>query len=69
MTTVTVLGYCARGAALLPIVATMWGSAALADVPPSERIYSRTQTWTCAGLGVFQALYRRVSEEVRGMAL
>ena len=58
MKTTSVLGHCARGAALLPIVATMtWGSAALADVPPSERIYSRAQTWTCAGLGVFQALY------------
>ncbi len=31
--------------------------AAHADVPPSERIYSRTQTWTCDGLGVFEALY------------
>jgi hypothetical protein len=31
--------------------------AAHADVPPSERIYSRTQTWTCEGLGVFEALY------------
>jgi hypothetical protein len=31
--------------------------AAHADVPPSERIYSRTQTWTCEGLGLFEALY------------
>jgi hypothetical protein len=30
---------------------------ARADVPPSEHIYSRTQTWTCGGLGVFEALY------------
>ena len=28
-----------------------------ADVPPSEHIYSRAQTWTCEGLGVFEALY------------
>lgn len=28
-----------------------------ADVPPSEHIYSRTQTWTCDGLGLFEALY------------
>ena len=31
--------------------------AAHADVPPSEHIYSRTQTWTCDGIGVFEALY------------
>jgi hypothetical protein len=31
--------------------------AASADVPPSEKIYSRTQMWTCDGLGVFRALY------------
>ena len=31
--------------------------AAHADVPPSEKIYSRTQAWTCTGLGVFEALY------------
>ncbi len=58
MKTSTVLGHCVRGAALVPIVATMaLSSAASADVPPSERIYSRAQTWTCQGLGVFQALY------------
>lgn len=28
-----------------------------ADVPPSEKIYSRSQTWTCPGLGEFEALY------------
>ncbi len=58
MKTGTVIRSLVRGAACLPIVATMGlGPAASADVPPSERIYSRTQTWTCAGLGVFQALY------------
>lgn len=54
----TVLGHCLRGAALVPLISTTaLSSAASADVPPSERIYSRAQTWTCAGLGVFQALY------------
>lgn len=33
------------------------GPAASAEVPPSERIYSRAQTWTCPDLGIFQALY------------
>jgi hypothetical protein len=30
---------------------------ARADVPPSDRIYSRAQTWACGDLGVFSALY------------
>ncbi len=58
MKALTVLGYCMRGAALVPLILTMaLSSAASADVPPSERIYARVQTWTCQGLGVFQALY------------
>jgi hypothetical protein len=39
-------------AALFVVVPT-----AHADVPPSEHIYPRGQTWSCEGLGVFEALY------------
>jgi hypothetical protein len=42
---------------LLTAASMGFGSAAHADVPPSDKIYSRTQTWTCPGLGVFTALY------------
>ena len=42
----------ATAAALLAVA-----PAARAEVPPSEKIYPRTQTWTCEGLGVFEALY------------
>ncbi len=46
------------GAVCLPVAATLaLGGAANAEVPPSEKIYSRVQTWTCEGLGVFEALY------------
>lgn len=38
-------------------VALAMAPTAHADVPPSEQIYARTQTWTCEGLGVFEALY------------
>lgn len=49
----------------IAVAATATGVAAVlgvaptahANVPPSERIYSRAQTWTCDGLGVFEALY------------
>ena len=45
------------GAAMTVAAVLAVAPAAHADVPPSEHIYSRAQTWTCAGLGVFEALY------------
>jgi len=45
------------GGAVSAAAAFALAPAAHADVPPSERIYSRTQTWTCGELGVFKALY------------
>jgi hypothetical protein len=52
-------GWCGRaGVTGLLIAASMGlGSPAHADIPPSDKIYSRTQTWTCPGLGTFTALY------------
>ena len=46
-------------AGLATIVAVVLAAppTAHADVPPSEHIYPRTQTWTCDGLGVFEAVY------------
>ena len=40
-------------AALVPLA----GTAAMAAAPPSEKIFSRTQTWSCGDLGVFTAAY------------
>ena len=45
------------GAAMTVTAVLAVAPAAHADVPPSEHIYSRSQTWTCTGLGVFEALY------------
>ena len=45
------------GAAMTVTAVLAVAPAAYADVPPSEHIYSRSQTWTCTGLGVFEALY------------
>jgi hypothetical protein len=42
---------------LLTAATVGFGSPAHADIPPSDKIYSRPQTWTCADLGVFSALY------------
>ena len=45
------------GAAISIAAVLAVAPAAHAEVLPSEHIYSRTQTWTCDGLGVFEALY------------
>jgi hypothetical protein len=40
-------------AALLPLA----GTAAFASAPPPEKVFPRTQTWSCGDLGVFTSAY------------
>ena len=45
------------GSAVAAATVLAFSPVSYADVPPSDKVYSRSQTWTCEGLGVFTALY------------